>query len=67
MNSDDAPHVPSALDAAYSRRIRCVRMRAKFTATVAEIDPEGGFYQKGDTLKDWIRGGNQPARSGRPY
>ena len=56
MNPDDVPHVPIALDAAYSRRIRCVRMRAKFTANLEEIDPEGGVYQKDDTLKDWIRG-----------
>ena len=57
MNPDDVPRVPSAHDAAYSGHIRCVRMRAKFTATLAEIDPEGGVYQKDDTLKDWIGGG----------
>ena len=57
MNPDDVPHAPSALDAAYSRRIRCVRMRAKFTATASEVDQRGGVYQKDDTLKDWIGGG----------
>ena len=57
MNPDDVPHAPSALDAAYSRRIRCVRMRAKFTATASEVDQGGGVYQKDDSLGDWIGGG----------
>ena len=62
MNHDDVPHAPVALDTEYSRRIRCVRMRAKFPSTLADIDPVGGVYQKDDTPKDWIRRGGSNQR-----
>ena len=56
MNPDDVPHVPSATESAYKRRLRCVVMRSKFSQDPDEVCPGSRIYLAGDTLKDWIRG-----------
>ena len=56
MNPDDAPQVPGAMESAYKRRMRCVRMRAKFTSAPGGVDPQGNIIRPGDNLKAWLRG-----------
>ena len=57
MNPGDVPHVPIATKSAYRRMIRCVRMRARFSAKKEVVGPAALISQAGDTLRDWLRGG----------
>ena len=41
MNPGDMPHFPSAMESSYERRLRRVRMRARFTSLPTEVGPEG--------------------------
>ena len=56
MNPGDTPRVPGAMESAYKRRLRCVRMRAKFTSAPGEVDPHSRIFRSGDNLKGWLRG-----------
>ena len=57
MNPDDVPHVASAMDAAFKRRLRCVAMRSKFAQDPSKVCAETRTYLADDSLKDWMRGG----------
>ena len=52
---DDVPYVPSADRPSYRRRLRCVRMRSKFSANPDESDPRDGVYLADDSIRDWLR------------
>ena len=56
MNPDDIPNVPSAMESAYERRLRCVVLRSKFTQDPAKVCQAERTYLADDTLKDWLRG-----------
>ena len=56
MNPDDVPYVPSAMESAYRRRLRCVVMRSKFTQNPGEVCADSRIFLSDDTLKHWMRG-----------
>ena len=55
LNPDDVPHVQISSDAAFRRRLRCVRMRARFSANEADVGPKSPIFHAGDALREWIR------------
>ena len=57
MNPNDVPRVPSATESAFRRMVRCVRMRARFSAKKEVVGPAALIFQADDTLRDWFRGG----------
>ena len=54
MNPDDAPYVPSAERNLYKRRLRCLRMRPKFSASQEESGPGNGIFLADDSIRDWV-------------
>lgn len=57
LNPGDVPRVQIATASAFSRRLRCVRMRARFSAKTEEIDPQSLISQPIEALRDWFRSG----------
>ena len=56
MSLDDVPRVPGAMESEYKRRMRCVRMRAKFASVPGDVDPQSRIFRSGDNLMEWPRG-----------
>ena len=57
MHPDDAPLVPNAMENSYARRIRCVRLKSRFTFSEDAVDKDAQIYLADDTLKEWLATG----------
>ena len=56
MNPNDVPRVPSATESAFRRMVRCVRMRARFSAKKEVVGPAALIFQADDAHRDWLLG-----------
>ena len=57
MNPNDAPLVPNAMGNSYARRIRCVRLKSRFTFSEDAVDNDAQIYLADDMLKEWLATG----------
>ena len=55
MNPDDIPHVASAVESSYKRRLRCARMREMFTSIPSDVNQDEKIFLRDDALREWIR------------
>ena len=53
-NEKDIPYVESADEAAFARRLRCVRLFAKFTSDPNKVDVENCVFLGEPDLDEWL-------------
>ena len=57
MNTFDVPHVASAADNNFRRRLRCVFLRSQFMSDARKVRIQGRIFEADSSLKTWLASG----------